>query len=142
MRPRGFIVRLAVAQIQARVSGVTVRGTAGTCGKRARVRQYAFHRSTIGTDDEVIAAQIERLDRQRIKWQKMAMRFSRRWSLVQKRGDYFMVAEPGRKLLLVKKKSEYIRGGKKVRNRLDYPLTTCKRDKPMMNYCYSHILNF
>jgi hypothetical protein len=71
----------------------------------------------------------------------MAMRFSRRRSFAQKRGDYFMVSKCRRQFPFVKEKSEYIRGRKKLPNRLGYSLTPAKSDKPMMNYRYSHILN-
>ena len=109
--------------------------------RRAGVREYPFHRSTIGTDHQVVTAQIQRFNREWIEWQKMAMRFSRCWSFAQKRGDYFMVAKCGRQFPFVKKESEDIRGRKKLPKRLGYSLTPAKSDKPMMNYRYSHILN-
>ena len=51
-----------------------------------------------------------------------------------------MFVQTGRKLLLVKEKSKDIGSGKNTGDAFDDPFTATERDKPMMNYCDSHIL--
>jgi hypothetical protein len=63
---------------------------------------------------------------------------SRRGNFVQERCRYFVFTQRRRELVLVKKEGKYIRSWKNTCDRVDDTFAAGKRNKPMMNYRYSH----
>ena len=68
------------------------------------------------------------------------MHSSRRGYFIENGCCYFVFLYGGRKFLLVQEESKNISIWKHAGYGVDYPFATSQRDKPMVNYRYSHTL--